>query len=98
MQRGGNHYSMRLSRNINTTLRSSFPTVQNTDCLRALPTKMLRHLNQAVENASYPSPGVGYGVYDFGPVVDGTFIPMLPGLAFQLGNFYDVPLLVDHDA
>ena len=67
-------------------------------CLRNLPINQLETLNQAVINASYPGPGVGYGVYDYGPVVDGKFIQELPGLAFQRGHFYDVPLIVDHEA
>ena len=66
-------------------------------CLRALPIKQLETLNQAVQNASYPGPGVGYGVYNFGPVVDKRFLIELPGIAFQLGHFYDVPLIVDRD-
>ena len=66
-------------------------------CLRGLPIKQLETLNQAVENASYPGPGVGYGVYNFGPVVDGRFLKELPGEAFQLGHFYDVPLIVDRE-
>lgn len=67
------------------------------DCLRALSIDKLEYLNQAVQNASYPGPGVGYGVYNFGPVVDGRFLVELPSLAFQLGHFYDVPLIVDRD-
>ena len=66
-------------------------------CLRALPIDQLETLNQAVQNASYPGPGVGYGVYNFGPVVDGKFVKNLPGIEFALGHFYDVPLIVDHD-
>ena len=67
-------------------------------CLRELPINQLESLNQAVENATYPGPGVGYGVYGYGPVVDGRFLVELPGIAFQLGHFYDVPLLVDREA
>jgi carboxylesterase type B len=70
---------------------------ESVTCLRGLPIDQLETLNQAVQNASYPGPGVGYGVYNFGPVVDGKFIQELPGLAFQLGHFYDVPLIVDRD-
>lgn len=55
-------------------------------------------LNQQVQNASYPGPGNGYGVFYFGPVVDGKFIRELPSEAFARGHFYDVPLMVDHDA
>jgi len=70
---------------------------QSVTCLRELPIDKLETLNQAVQNASYPGPGVGYGVYNFGPVVDGKFLVELPGLAWQLGHFYDVPLIVDRD-
>ena len=69
----------------------------NVNCLRSLPIGKLETLNQAVQNASYPGPGVGYGVYNFGPVVDGKFIIELPSVAFELGHFYDVPLMVDHE-
>lgn len=67
------------------------------NCLRSLSIDQLETLNQAEQNASYPGPGVGYGVYNFGPVVDGYFLKELPGIAFQLGHFYDVPLIVDRD-
>lgn len=67
-------------------------------CLRNLPIDQLETLNQAVQNATYPGPGVGYGVYNFGPVVDGKFVQELPSTAFQLGRFYDVPLMVDREA
>ena len=66
-------------------------------CLRALPIENLPNLNQAVKNASYPGPGIGYGVFYYGPVVDGRLIIKLPGVAFRLGHFYAVPLIVDHD-
>lgn len=68
------------------------------DCLRNLSVQRLSVLNQQVQNASYPGPGDGYGVFYFGPVVDGKFITELPNEAFDRGNFYDVPLMVDHDA
>lgn len=67
-------------------------------CLRGLPIDQLETLNQQVQNATYPGPGVGYGVYNFGPVVDGKFVKELPSTAFQLGHFYDVPLMVDREA
>ncbi len=66
-------------------------------CLRGLSASKLENLNQAVLNASYPGPGVGYGVFGYGPVVDYKFLKELPSTAFQLGHFYDVPLIVDHD-
>lgn len=67
-------------------------------CLRALNGSDLATLGQAIQNASYPGPGAGYGDWVFGPVVDGEFIRELPGVAFKRGRFYDVPLIVDHDA
>jgi len=45
------------------------------------------------------SPGADtYRAQFYGPVVDGRFIRELPSTAFNLGHFYDVPLIVDHDA
>lgn len=68
------------------------------NCLRSLPLETLANLNQADQNASYPGPGAGYGVFWYGPVVDGTFIRNLPDQEFKTGNFYKVPLLVDREA
>ncbi|KAK4560706.1 hypothetical protein LTR86_005284 [Recurvomyces mirabilis] len=67
-------------------------------CLRSLPGGTVATLSQAVENASYPTGGDGFGVYYWGPVVDYKFIKELPSIAFSLGHFYDVPLLVDREA
>ncbi|KAF2154493.1 alpha/beta-hydrolase [Myriangium duriaei CBS 260.36] len=67
-------------------------------CLRGLSSDVLGNLNQQVQNASYPGPGAGYGSFVFGPVVDGEFVRYLPGESFKRGQFYDVPLLVDHEA
>lgn len=67
------------------------------NCLRSLPTEELALLNQQVQNVTYPGPGAGYGVYYFGPVVDGHFIQELPNVAFSRGRFYDVPLIVDRE-
>lgn len=79
-----------------TALRLS--NCSDLNCLRSLPSETLQTLNQAVQNASYPGPGDGYGVYWYGPVVDGKFIRQLPDLEFKSGNFYKVPLIVDRDA
>lgn len=68
------------------------------NCLRAQSATSLATLNQAVQNVSYPGPGLGYGVFWYGPVVDGKFIKDLPDQAFKKGNFYKVPLIIDHDA
>lgn len=66
-------------------------------CLRELSSEALGTLGQAVQNASWPG-ATGYGSFYYGPVVDGEFIRELPDQAFKAGHFYDVPLLVDHDA
>lgn len=79
-----------------TTLRLS--NCSDLNCLRSLPSATLQTLNQAVQNVSYPGPGDGYGVLWYGPIVDGKFIRRLPDLEFKSGNFYKVPLTVDHDA
>ena len=68
------------------------------DCLRSLSSESLQTLNQAVQNASYPGPGNGFGDFWFGPVVDGKFIRRLPDVEYKTGNFYKVPLIVDRDA
>ncbi|KAK5127226.1 hypothetical protein LTR85_008588 [Meristemomyces frigidus] len=68
------------------------------NCLRSLPVAELAYVNQAVENASYPTGGDGFGVFYWGPVVDKRFIQELPNMAFSAGRFYDVPLMVDHEA
>ncbi|KAK5174314.1 uncharacterized protein LTR77_001394 [Saxophila tyrrhenica] len=67
-------------------------------CLRGLPVGELENLNQAVQNASVNGPGNGYGQGIYNPVVDGSFVKELPSIAFQLGHFHDVPLIVDRDA
>ncbi|KAK3673376.1 hypothetical protein LTR78_006609 [Recurvomyces mirabilis] len=77
------------------TLRLS--NCSSIDCLRSLSSQTLETLNQQVQDAAYPSL-VGYGSFYFGPVVDGRFVKELPDTAFKLGHFYDVPLLVDHEA
>ena len=72
--------------------------VTSLEGLRSLSSERLATINQQVLNTSYPGPGYGYGVFYWGPVVDGYFIQELPSTAFDLGHFYDVPLMVDHDA
>lgn len=67
-------------------------------CLRLLPEADLKRANTLSMNTTFPSPGYGYGVFNYGPVVDGKFIRQLPDDEFKQGNFYSVPTIVDHDA
>ena len=67
-------------------------------CLRSLSSSELLQVSSLSMNASYPSPGYGYGVFNYGPVVDGKFIRQLPDREFKQGNFYTVPTILDHDA
>ncbi len=53
----------------NTALRLS--NCSSVTCLRSIDTTALAALSQGVENSTYPTAGDGYGVYYFGPVVDG---------------------------
>lgn len=70
---------------------------EDVNCLRGLSTEELTIVGQTDLNVSYPGPGSGYGTFWFGPVVDGEFLQELPDTAFKMGNYYKVPLLVDHD-
>lgn len=67
-------------------------------CLRSLSTSALTTAQNTVLKQGYPSPGYAYGIFGFGPVVDGKFIRGLPSEEFKQGNFYKVPLLTDRDA
>ncbi|KAF2085386.1 alpha/beta-hydrolase [Saccharata proteae CBS 121410] len=71
---------------------------KNLDCLRSKPSSELQFINQRVENNSYPGPGDGFGVFYWGPVVDGKFIRQLPDQEFKQGNFHHVPLMLDREA
>jgi carboxylesterase type B len=66
-------------------------------CLRSLPPGQLQQVSSLSYNVSYRNPGYGYGVFYYGPVVDGKFIRALPDVEFKAGNFYKVPLIVDRD-
>jgi carboxylesterase type B len=80
----------------NTALRLS--GCSDIHCLRSLSSAVLGNLNQVVINATYPGPDNGYGVYYWGPVVDGKFIRDLPDQEFARGNFYKMPLITNRDA
>lgn len=67
------------------------------NCLRGLSSLELLNAGSADLADSYPGPGNGYGLFWFGPVVDGEFLQELPDVAFKTGNYYKVPLLVDRD-
>lgn len=67
------------------------------ECLRGLSEDKLKLVSEQDFVRSYPGPGIGYGTFWFGPVVDGEFLRDLPDIAFKKGDFYKVALLVDHD-
>ncbi|OCK73895.1 alpha/beta-hydrolase [Lepidopterella palustris CBS 459.81] len=67
-------------------------------CLRSLSGEALANVGQGDMNVSSSSPGLGYGTFWFGPVVDGTFVRNLPDQEYKLGNFFKVPLIVDREA
>lgn len=69
----------------------------NVDCLRSLSSSAIQAVHVQSYIAGYMQPGYGYGVFYYGPVVDGSFLRQLPDQAFKSGRFYDVSLLVDHD-
>src|SRR5271154_6578329 len=70
---------------------------KNVNCLRSLSASAIQSVDIQSYKTGYMQPGYGYGVFYYGPVVDGKFILELPDQAFKSGRFYDVPLLVDHD-
>jgi carboxylesterase type B len=78
-----------------TTLRQT--NCSSIDCLRALPTDAFATLSQQVLNASDSIPGAGYGTWLWGPVIDGKFVKKHPSVAFEEGEFYDMPIMVDHE-
>jgi carboxylesterase type B len=69
----------------------------NVNCLRALPASQLQSIHQQSYITGYGEAGAAYGVFYYGPVVDGRFLLELPHDAFKAGRFYDVPLIVDRD-
>ena len=69
----------------------------NINCLRGLPAAQLQSIHQQSYATGYGQPGAAYGVFYYGPVVDGRFLIELPHEAFKAGRFYDVPLIVDRD-
>lgn len=69
----------------------------NLACLLRLDGNTLANATQGALNSSYPSAQYGYGLFWYGPVVDGNFVQQLPQEAFQQGNFHQVPLLVNHE-
>lgn len=64
------------------------------NCLRSLSASEFYNVQQAVlaETWRYP-----FGIYYFGPYVDGYYIRNLPSLELQAGHFSKLPLMIDHD-
>ncbi|OJJ07747.1 hypothetical protein ASPVEDRAFT_88987 [Aspergillus versicolor CBS 583.65] len=63
-------------------------------CLRGLPAERYYDAQQAVLNDAWRYP---YGIFYFGPYVDGYYIRNLPSLELQAGHFSKLPLIIDHD-
>lgn len=87
-----------------TTQESQYQTVlrlancKGLECLRSASSQQLQQVSALSYIVSYPSAGYGNGIFYYGPVVDGEFIKNLPSQEFMAGNFYKVPVMVDHDA
>lgn len=87
-----------------TTQEKQYQTVLNLAncaglaCLRSASSQKLQQVSALSYNVSYPGPDYGYGVFYYGPVVDGKFVRHLPSEEFKAGHFYKVPTMVDHDA
>ena len=61
--------------------------------LRSLPSSILQTVNAATVGLS------SYGTFSFGPVVDGVFVPALPGLLLLHGQFdHDLKLMIGHNS
>jgi carboxylesterase type B len=67
------------------------------NCLRGLSSEQLQQVHIQSYISGYGEPGDAYGVFYYGPVVDGRFVIELPDQAFKHGRFYNVPLIVDRD-
>lgn len=67
------------------------------DCLRNLPTDVLKNATQQVYEDAYQQGLYAYGDFYFGPSVDGHVIRNLPSQEFKQGHFAKVPMLVDHN-
>lgn len=67
-------------------------------CLRSLSSSALQDVALQSFVTAYNRSEYGFGDFYYGPVVDGEFLRELPDQAFKAGRFYDVPLLLDHDA
>jgi carboxylesterase type B len=67
------------------------------NCLRQVPELQLATVQQLVMNNTQGQPPYVDGSFDFVPIVDGKFIRQLPNEAYKTGQFYKVPLLIDHD-
>lgn len=60
--------------------------------LRALPSSLLQKTNELVVAQS------SYGFFSFGPVVDGSYVPDLPGRLFLEGRYHkNIQLMLGHN-
>lgn len=71
----------------------SLANVSTVEEARQLPTEKL------IEANAYQVAESTYGTYTYGPAVDGTFVPQMPGQLLQEGNFdRNLRVMVGHNA
>jgi hypothetical protein len=63
----------------------SLASCNNINCLRSLPAAQLQFIHQQSYATGYGQAGAAYGVFYYGPVVDGSFLIELCHDAFKAG-------------
>lgn len=67
-------------------------------CLRTMTGTSLKDAAQRAMDKAYHDDDYAYGLFYWGPTLDGTIIRDYPLNEFQNGHFTKVPLMVDHDS
>ncbi|KAI0475476.1 carboxylesterase [Xylariaceae sp. FL0804] len=81
-------YALTMSAATNASASGSVDSVQ---ALRALDADTLAEINQAVVGQA------GFGLFNYGPAPDGTFVPKLPQVLLREGRFdHSVDLMISH--
>ncbi|RDW69662.1 hypothetical protein BP6252_08682 [Coleophoma cylindrospora] len=75
------------------TILSNGSAITTLDQLKALPFDVLNKVNQVTVGGSY------WGAFTWGPAIDGTFIPDLPGVLLAEGKFdHSVQVMAAHNS